>query len=148
MFLVISQNSQAQVFSCEFWEISKNICFTEHVWATASGIPKYGSQSSKDYLQRKWFSKHINWMPTTLTKMNSFIGNFQDFCLYFIHILIVFNTFRKLILECTLSPFKKYFEILFLTNKYWVHKVYELSRAVLLYIFSIETIFIIEIYDV
>ena len=26
----------AQVFSCEFCEISKNTFFTEHVWATAS----------------------------------------------------------------------------------------------------------------
>ena len=26
----------AQVFSCEFCEISKNIIFTEHLWATAS----------------------------------------------------------------------------------------------------------------
>ena len=26
----------AQVFSCDFWEISKNIFFTEHLWATAS----------------------------------------------------------------------------------------------------------------
>ena len=48
MFLEIPQNSQestcnfikketlAQVFSCEFYEISKNIFFTEHLWATAS----------------------------------------------------------------------------------------------------------------
>ena len=56
-------------------------------------------------------------MPATFTKMNSFKGNFQDFYLYFMHILIVFNTFRKLILKCTLSPFKKYFEILFLQIK-------------------------------
>ena len=27
----------AQVFSCEFREISKNTFLTEHVWATASG---------------------------------------------------------------------------------------------------------------
>ena len=26
----------AQVFSCEFYEISKNVFFTEHLWATAS----------------------------------------------------------------------------------------------------------------
>ena len=52
VFLGISQNSQenacardsffikketlAQVFSCEFCEISENTFFTEHVWATAS----------------------------------------------------------------------------------------------------------------
>ena len=43
VFLEISQNSQvacnftkkeslAQVFSCEFWEISKKTFFTEHLW--------------------------------------------------------------------------------------------------------------------
>ena len=45
VFLEISQNSPAslfkkeklaQVFSCEFWEISKNTFFTEHLWRTAS----------------------------------------------------------------------------------------------------------------
>ena len=29
----------AQVFSCEFCEISKNTFFTEHLWATASVLP-------------------------------------------------------------------------------------------------------------
>ena len=56
LFLEISQNSEentcarvsacnfikketlALVFSCEFCEISKNIFFTEHLWATA---PEY-----------------------------------------------------------------------------------------------------------
>ena len=50
MFWEISQNSQentcarvsffnkvaGEVFSCDFYEISKNTFFTEHVWATAS----------------------------------------------------------------------------------------------------------------
>ena len=50
VFLEFSQNSQentyacnfikkealTQVFSCEFREISKNICFTEHLWETAT----------------------------------------------------------------------------------------------------------------
>ena len=60
VFLEISQNSQentcsrvsglacsfikketlAQVFSCEFCEISKNTFFTKHLWATASVISK------------------------------------------------------------------------------------------------------------
>ena len=26
----------AEVFSCKFWEITKNIFFTEHLWATTS----------------------------------------------------------------------------------------------------------------
>ena len=32
----ISKETLAHVFSCEFCEISKNISFTEHLWATAS----------------------------------------------------------------------------------------------------------------
>ena len=32
----IKKETLAQVFSCEFYEISKNIFFTEHLWATAS----------------------------------------------------------------------------------------------------------------
>ena len=31
----IKKEPLAQVFSCEFCEISKNTFFTEHVWATA-----------------------------------------------------------------------------------------------------------------
>ena len=42
-----------EVFSCEFSEISKNNFFREDIWMATSGIPKYGRQSSKDYLQRK-----------------------------------------------------------------------------------------------
>ena len=48
VFLEISQNSQennflkketlAQVFYCEFCEISKKAFFTEHLWTTASGF--------------------------------------------------------------------------------------------------------------
>ena len=34
--VLIKKEILAQVFSCEFCEISKNICFTEHLWATAS----------------------------------------------------------------------------------------------------------------
>ena len=33
---VIKKETLAQVFSCEFCQISKNTFFTEHLWATAS----------------------------------------------------------------------------------------------------------------
>ena len=33
----IKKEPPAQVFFCEFYEISKNNFFTEHLWATASG---------------------------------------------------------------------------------------------------------------
>ena len=32
----IKRETLAQVFSCEFCEISKNTFFTEHIWVTAS----------------------------------------------------------------------------------------------------------------
>ena len=32
----IKKETLSQIFSCEFHEISKNIIFTEHLWATAS----------------------------------------------------------------------------------------------------------------
>ena len=32
----IKKETLAQVFSCEFCEISKNIFFAEHIWTTAS----------------------------------------------------------------------------------------------------------------
>ena len=34
---VIKKETLAQVFSCEFYEISKTAFSTEHLWATASG---------------------------------------------------------------------------------------------------------------
>ena len=61
VILEISQNSQentcasacnfikketlAQVFSCEFCGISKNIFFTEHLWTTASELHRMLSNS-------------------------------------------------------------------------------------------------------
>ena len=36
--IFIKTETLPQVFSCEFWETSKNTFFTEHVWSTASGM--------------------------------------------------------------------------------------------------------------
>ena len=33
---LLKKETLAQVFSCEFYEISKNTFFTEHLWTTAS----------------------------------------------------------------------------------------------------------------
>ena len=47
----IKKETLAQVFSCEFCEISKNTYFTEHVWTTASIYGKfYSFQSSGNTL--------------------------------------------------------------------------------------------------
>ena len=38
LFNFIKKESLAQVFSCEFCEISKNTFFIEHLWATTSAV--------------------------------------------------------------------------------------------------------------
>ena len=101
MFLKISQNSQentcvivyfsiklqahtcnfvkketlAQVFSCEFCEISKNNFFTEHLWATASrahwSLNKHWSLNGLEVFYwivvgkyfAKFTGKHHQWRP-------------------------------------------------------------------------------------
>ena len=40
----------AQMFSYEFWEISKNNSFIEHVWATTSGYIGLGFEKYSNYL--------------------------------------------------------------------------------------------------
>ena len=51
---LIKKDTLAQVFSCEFYEISKNIFFTEHLWTTASvpletNLPSYPIVLSKTF---------------------------------------------------------------------------------------------------
>ena len=62
----IKKETLAQVFSCEFCEISYNTLFTEHLWATASVQPKLVKSSQQImfsyktivYLQLTWKSKN------------------------------------------------------------------------------------------
>ena len=43
----IKKEALAQVFSCKFCEISKNIIFTEHLWTTASYSEQFKSNSNR-----------------------------------------------------------------------------------------------------
>ena len=43
---LLKKEALAQVFSCEFCEIFKNTCFTEHLWATASKNTKLSNQEN------------------------------------------------------------------------------------------------------
>ena len=52
----IKKETVAQVFSCEFYEISKNTIFTEHLWATAS---------TKCYFHRKFLNDDVYLYPKT-----------------------------------------------------------------------------------
>ena len=51
--MLIKKETLAQVFSCEFYEISKNTFFTEHLWTTASASR---------------FQFHSLWIPTYYDK--------------------------------------------------------------------------------
>ena len=50
----IKKETLAQVFSCEFWNISKNTFFTEHIRTTASG------ESFKIIIQSPYLHRSIN----------------------------------------------------------------------------------------
>ena len=43
---LLKKETQAQVFSCEFREISKNTFFTEYLWATAPDVFRTLSQTN------------------------------------------------------------------------------------------------------
>ena len=60
----------AQVFSCEFCEISKSTFFTEHLWVTASGV---ASQFTKR-LKIEDLSKTCN-----IRKVSSLAGDTNQF---------------------------------------------------------------------
>ena len=66
----IKKETRAQLFSCEFWEISENTLFTEHLWTTASiysgslfnalrwntNVKKISFEQNKLYKKRPLFS--------------------------------------------------------------------------------------------
>ena len=60
----------AQVFSCEFCQISKNTFFTEHLWATAS-ILREGRRS-----KQKKFQSFLNFTKKIVIKKCSYIFYF------------------------------------------------------------------------
>ena len=49
---LLKKEALTQVLSCEFCEISKNVFFTEHLWATASVF----SCDSRGTMMRRYFS--------------------------------------------------------------------------------------------
>ena len=80
MFLKISENSPApepkacnfikkdtlaQVFSCDFFEISENTFFTEHIWTTASGADLYR-------VDEIYINERNDWRETQLKNLDKF----------------------------------------------------------------------------
>ena len=67
----IKKETLAQVFSCEFCEISKNTFFTEHVWATAS--IKSVCMSVMLHIQRNFVLESAKYSKTIFLLYRSFI---------------------------------------------------------------------------
>ena len=69
----LKKETLAQVFSCEFWEISKNIFFAEHLWATAS---LYSHRKTSDSwvwtfkITEEVFCKNRSWNISSLQKLS------------------------------------------------------------------------------
>ena len=66
----IKKETLAQVFSCKFSKSSKNIFFTEHLWAIASGFCKRRSKSFIEKLSDFTFAVEYG------HEKNSFFGSF------------------------------------------------------------------------
>ena len=82
VFLKMSQNSQenfikketlAQVLSCEFCEIFKNIFLTEHLWTTAS---LFSTSPKTSFLQKQVLENTINKNHTS--KYSSIKSNYMS----------------------------------------------------------------------
>ena len=58
----------AQLFSCEFWEISENTLFTEHLWTTASVyiLEVYSMHWDGTQMLKKFPSNKINFTKNAL----------------------------------------------------------------------------------
>ena len=72
----------AQVFSCEFWEISQNTFFTEHLWTTASekecAVNTNNSYTKKTHSKEQLLSFHFMTWSNHFRKRRNF-GHLFDF---------------------------------------------------------------------
>ena len=64
-----------QVFSCEFWKISKNNFFTEHLWTTASCITEVFPVIMYDYNQCFILTINSNTVFQKIIKNRNIIKN-------------------------------------------------------------------------
>ena len=92
----IKKESLAQVFSCEFREISKNTFFTEDSWTTASALNvlrlfNFRSETQGSFrdifdhisLFWTWFWLSVGWgKGVHLIKPKFVLANLKQFCLY------------------------------------------------------------------
>ena len=61
---LIKKETLTQVFSCEFYEISRNTFFTEHLWTTTSAVLHPGLLSSKKEEYISSISNNVSFILT------------------------------------------------------------------------------------
>ena len=83
------KNALAQVFSCEFWEISKSTFFTEHLWTTASEYEKVVDRHNFAYLCN-YFDKNLRSTTLAVTSICRMIKNLE-----FLSIAVLKHFFNK-----------------------------------------------------
>ena len=88
----IKKETLAQVFSCEFCEISKNTFFTEHLWATASTASITFAQTYRNFHHGQNYTIIIMNIPSTSIKPTNVS------CFW----LILLPIMTYLLLTCTL----------------------------------------------
>ena len=76
---LIKKETLAKVFSCEFYEISKNTFFTEHLWKSTSGVsprkiikvaPQVKKKSKKNLDTRAFFVKFWDLNPISMLQLS------------------------------------------------------------------------------
>ena len=71
----------AQVFSCEFWQIFRNVFFTEHLWTTASETTTKFSRLKSIFSVEDDYSFTFNSFVSTL-RSETIFGNWKPFKIY------------------------------------------------------------------
>ena len=70
----LKRETLAEVFSCEFCEVSKNTFFTEHLWATASVIMRRQNLSQQSTFLNKLYQPEEN--PTVGQILDKYVQCF------------------------------------------------------------------------
>ena len=73
----IKKEALAQVFSCEFCEISENTFFIEHLWTAASGNAKK-KFNTDSFLKTKFFEKSRIYFKMARTKPRVVLQTFES----------------------------------------------------------------------
>ena len=77
----IKKETLAQVFSCEFCEISKNTFFTEHLWTTASAGQKRKASFSQEARKKHKGTPYYPTQESKLLTQHLILSKCPDFVL-------------------------------------------------------------------